>query len=143
MILDFDPPIPLVRALFLEYSQELGIDLCFQNFQQELANLPDRYESLIVAYDGDLPAGCVGLRPFEPSVAEMKRLYVREQFRGTGLGRLLAVTAIRKAKELGYLSLRLDTLPSMVSAIALYRSLGFYEIQGVSKVYLLFFQLDF
>lgn len=130
----FEPGrIALARELFVEYSTALGVDLGFQDFARELESLPGEYVPpggrLFVALDGDDPAGCIALRPFGEHDCEMKRLYVRSRFRGTGLGRALAERVILEAKKIGYERMLLDTLPSMTSARALYASLGFREIE--------------
>jgi putative acetyltransferase len=125
-----------LRHIFSEYAEQLGIDLCFQNFEAELAELPGEYSApggtlLLALVDGDV-AGCCGLRPLDstdyPNAAEMKRLYVRKAFRRFGLGRQLAEAALDAARMAGYHSVLLDTLNDMESARALYAELGFVDI---------------
>jgi GNAT superfamily N-acetyltransferase len=117
-------------TLFREYSALVAEALCFQNFDTELAALPGEYAppggALLIARDDDgAAAGCVALRRVDAATGEMKRMYVRERYRGTGLGRRLAVAVIEEAKRKGCRRLVLDTLPKLSAAIALYRDLGF------------------
>ncbi len=140
--------MPTVHALFLEYAESLGFSLCFQGFDQELAGLPGDYARpdgrLLLALVGDEIAGIVGLRPYAPGVCEMKRLYVRPAFRGTGLGRRLARQILAEARIVGYESMRLDTVrETMLAAQDLYRSLGFVELPASDEdtlIELAFFQ---
>ncbi|HEY3616355.1 MAG TPA: GNAT family N-acetyltransferase [Candidatus Sulfotelmatobacter sp.] len=125
--------IAAARELFLEYAQSLGFSLCFQSFDKELAGLPGDYAPpegrLLLATYQDQLAGCVALHPLGPQVCEMKRLYLRPQFRGKGLGRALVDQIIAEARQIGYQSIRLDTVePRMKDAVAMYRKLGFHEI---------------
>jgi putative acetyltransferase len=125
--------ISRVRELFEEYLSSLGVNLCFQNYDKEVAGLPGDYAApsgrLYLAVENDEVAGCIALRKIGAGICEMKRLYVRPQFRGTGLGRKLTERIIADARAIGYASMRLDTLPGkMAQAIVLYRSLGFKDI---------------
>ena len=125
--------IEQARQLFKEYAAWLEIDLCFQNFEKELADLPGDYAPadgrLLLAYDDGVLVGCVALRKIGEDICEMKRLFLRDRFRGQGLGRSLIDAIINEAKQIGYKRMRLDTLPpKMDKAIALYKELGFKEI---------------
>jgi ribosomal protein S18 acetylase RimI-like enzyme len=123
-----------VRVLFEEYAASLDVDLAYQQFESELATLPGEYAAprgcLLLARDGARLLGCVGVRPSDGASAELKRLYVRPAARGLDLGRRLTGAAVAFARATGYASLRLDTLPTMTRAQALYRTLGFRDIEA-------------
>jgi putative acetyltransferase len=128
--------LPALRQLLREYAESLGTHVCFQTFDRELAELPGAYAEpggrLLVARTGDQLAGCIALRPLPGGAGELKRLYVRPDFRGHGLGKKLALRLIREAAVIGYSQLYLDTLPTMTEAAALYRSLGFQPVEPYS-----------
>jgi len=121
-----------LRELLREYAEWVGGEICFQSFECELADLPGRYAPpsgrLFLASVGGEPAGCAALRALDSKAGEIKRMYVRPGFRGLGVGRLLVARIVEDAQDAGYKVLRLDTLPRMSAAIAMYRALGFYEI---------------
>ena len=122
-----------VKQLFLEYAQSLDIDLAFQDFETELNTLPGKYVPpdgvLVLALVNDNSAGCVALRKLDDSTCEMKRLYVRNNYRGLGIGKRLVKKIIEEAQKLHYHFMRLDTLSTMKEAQALYVSFGFYDIK--------------
>ena len=124
--------IEAARALFREYQESLGIDLSFQDFETELAELPGEYAPprgrLLLALNQGAAVGCVAMRPIASGTCEMKRLYVRPAFRATGLGRQLAERIIAEARTAGYRLMYLDTLPTMAGALRLYERLGFRDI---------------
>lgn len=125
---DFDT----AKRLFLEYAESLGFDICFQNFEQELIDIQTQYGApdgclLLAAANGE-DAGCAGVRRWADGAAELKRMYLRPSARGAGAGRRLLQAALDQARQLGYRSIRLDTLPNMQAAISLYRAFGFDDI---------------
>jgi ribosomal protein S18 acetylase RimI-like enzyme len=128
-----DNDIKAARTLFSEYASSIGFDLSFQNFQSELANLPGEYAppdgTILFALEGNDIAGCVALRRLDSETCEMKRLYVRPEFRDKGIGKTLSIAVIEEARKRGYRRMRLDTMPSMRRAILLYSGLGFREIK--------------
>lgn len=125
--------IEWARNLFLDYANELNVDLCFQNFAAELEELPGKYAppdgALLLAMNDQHAVGCVALRRWSATDAEMKRLYIQPSYRQLGLGRELTECIVERARELGYRRVVLDTLDSMQGAQALYRSLGFASIE--------------
>jgi len=122
-----------VRTLFKEYHKMLGVDLCFQDFEDELKTLPGKYAQpdgrlYVITLENKL-AGCIGLRRYDETRCEMKRLFVRPQFRGLRLGQILAEKIIQDAKDIGYKEMVLDTLSSLESAVYMYRKMGFEEVE--------------
>jgi GNAT superfamily N-acetyltransferase len=127
------PLVPAAREMFVEYQQELGVDLCFQDFEQELSRLPGKYAPprgalILFEIDGYL-AACGAMRDIDEGNVELKRIYVRPEARGTGLGKLMTETLVDRAKLIGYGAVRCDTLRRLGPANALYQALGFVEIQ--------------
>jgi GNAT superfamily N-acetyltransferase len=121
--------IAIARTMFREYADSVRVDLCFQGFADELANLPGLYAPprgrLLLCWSSETAAGCVALRPISADVCEMKRLYVRPAYRGQGIGKLLVEAILQEAKQSGYTAICLDTLPTMIAATRLYESAGF------------------
>ena len=128
-----DEHLDCIRELFKEYEKSLGFDLDFQDFEMELAELPGEYAApdgcLLLAFYENEVAGCAGLRKLEQGICEMKRMYVRSNFRGKGIGRVMSVRIIEIARAIGYKHMRLDTIDTMRTAISLYKSLGFKKIE--------------
>ncbi len=130
-----DEEVQTAKMLFEEYAEWLGMDLGFQNFQEELVSMPGKYAGpagglLIAKYDGEI-AGCGAVRKLEDGVCEMKRLFVREKFRGKGIGKALAERIVAEARKIGYKKMRLDTDGQrMFKAMAIYKSMGFVEIEA-------------
>jgi putative acetyltransferase len=135
---DSDEHIQAVRDIFIEYENWLGVSLCFQGFEEELAGLPGKYSPpdgrlLLALEDGDV-AGCVAFRPIDDETCEMKRLFVRERFQGMGIGKQLLEMVINDAREAGFKRMRLDSwIPRMGKAIEMYRRHGFYEIEPYNE----------
>ena len=123
-----------IRDLFREYANGLGVDLCFQDFEQELSTLPGKYARpkgrLYLAYDQGKAIACIALRPFDNNIGEVKRLYVKPSHRKQGISKILIEHIIEEARKLGYQRLVLDTLNTMTAAMNLYRSLGFVETEA-------------
>jgi GNAT superfamily N-acetyltransferase len=126
-----------IRELFREYADSLGVDLCFQDFERELATLPGKYVApegrLYLALEDGKAAGCAGLRKISPEAGELKRVFVRPAFRGKGIGRRLVLAVVEAARKNAYRRLRLDTLPSMKRAQELYRAMGFKPIEAYNN----------
>ncbi len=118
--------------LFRAYANAIGINLDFQGFEAELAHINTHYAppkgAIFLAYEQHQPLGCFAVRPFEGSICELKRMYVKPEAQGKGWGKQMMTKAIEVGRALGYATMRLDTLPTMAPAIALYKSAGFYEI---------------
>jgi len=130
---DLPADLPVIRLLFRQYAESLGIDLGFQDFEAELVSLPAKYSPprgcLLLAWNGDRAAGCAALRPIDDNVCEMKRLYVYPDVRAQHLGRRLSERILQEARAIGYRSMYLDTLPGMTSALHLYYDLGFRPVE--------------
>lgn len=128
-----DADIPPVKELLRQYLAWLNIDLSFQNIEEELAGFPGKYKEpdgiFFTARLNNEIAGCIGLRKIDGETCEMKRLFVKDEYKGKGLGKALAERLIQEAKKLNYSKMRLDTLPHMTAAQKLYKELGFYEIE--------------
>jgi len=128
-----DSDLREAKNLILEYASSLDLDLSFQNFDKEITRFPREYSPpngcLLLALDGEVAVGCVAMRKLAKGICEMKRLYVRPQFRRRGIGKMLALAIVEQARKACCEKMRLDTLPSMIEAIALYRSLGFKRIE--------------
>lgn len=122
-------PLDMIRRLIVEYAASLPVDVSHEGIDDEVEKLPGVYApprgTLLLAMAGDRPVGCAALRPLDAEVCELKRVYVRPEGRGQGIGRLLIVTLIGTARRIGYRRIRLDTIPDLKPALGLYRSLGF------------------
>lgn len=122
------------KKLFEEYADSLNVDLSFQDFSKELDTVSQQYNkpsgSLMLVFADDLPAGCAGIRRLDDGTAELKRMYIKDEYRGLKIGVSLLQQSIDLAKTLGYKKIRLDTLANMAKAQQLYKSFGFYEIRA-------------
>lgn len=130
-----DEQFKTATNLFKEYAFQLPVDLSFQNFEKELLEIKEQYSRptgiIFILYNMDqMPMGCFGIRKFEDHICELKRMYVKKELQGRGIGKVVVTKAIEIAKELNYNKMRLDTLPSMQAAINLYKKMGFYEIES-------------
>ena len=129
---DWEEQLEEVRQLFIEYAESLNVDLSFQNFEQELRELPKRYGppdgTVVIARVNGKSAGCAALHRLSEEICEMKRLYVRDDFRGLGIGKELITVILTEAVKRDYRFIRLDTLPTMGKAQSLYESFGFYDV---------------
>jgi ribosomal protein S18 acetylase RimI-like enzyme len=125
--------IDYIKALFLQYAEALNVDLSFQNFEDELKVLPGKYSepegALLIALEDNEPIGCIALRKIDDETCEMKRLFVKPEYRNMRLGKRLVEEIIKEGKQIGYKSMKLDTLKSMESAVKLYKYFGFKETE--------------
>ena len=135
--LETDEEINSAKELILEYIKWLNFDLCFQNIDDELENFPEKYKSpdgeFIIAKENDSVIGCVALKKLENKTCEMKRLFVKEEYKGKGIGQKLVEIILKEAKTRNYEKMRLDTLDTMEAALNIYRNNGFYEIEPYYK----------
>ncbi len=122
----------LAVELFKEYADQIDTDLSFQKFEEEMENIEHQYSKpwgvLYLILQKEKPVGCFAIRKFESTICELKRMYLREKVRGSGMGKTMLLHAIESAKSMQYQKMRLDTLPTMKPAIELYQKVGFYEI---------------
>jgi len=129
--------LEIIKTLFIEYRRELGVDFCFQSFEQESSALPGDYSSpdgcLLVLKKGVEAIGCVAFKPINNSICEMKRLYIRREFRRQHFGKQLAVRVIDAARGAGYLTMKLETFSSLVAATSLYQELGFVASELINR----------
>lgn len=130
----FPEEADLVRRLFRDYQKNINVDLCFQSFEEELAALPGKYSTVLLAFRQDEPIGSVALRTYTEGIGEMKRLFLYPEHRGGGRGRQLALALLDAAREAGFTKVHLDTIRGkMDPAIALYRDLGFVEVPSPAR----------